>query len=97
MAKVLGAQTVVTCRAWTTDHAVLFAFALACILSGALGNVIDRMVHGYVVDFLQFHFRFLEAVFVEGKFPTFNVADVAISVGAIGLILDEFLRVRKAR
>ncbi|TXH41143.1 MAG: signal peptidase II [Burkholderiaceae bacterium] len=75
----------------------LFAFALACILSGALGNVIDRMVHGYVVDFLQFHFRFLEAVFVEGKFPTFNVADVAISVGAIGLILDEFLRVRKAR
>jgi signal peptidase II len=71
-------------------HQKLFAFALACILGGAVGNVIDRMLHGYVVDFLQFHWR-------GWYFPAFNVADSAITVGAACLILDEVLRVRKAR
>ena len=71
-------------------HQKLFAFALACILGGAVGNVIDRMLHGYVVDFLQFHWR-------GWYFPAFNVADSAITVGAACLILDELLRVRKAR
>jgi signal peptidase II len=66
----------------------LFSFAMACILSGALGNVIDRMVHGYVVDFLDFHWHGMH-------FPAFNVADSAISIGAACLILDELLRVRK--
>jgi signal peptidase II len=66
----------------------LFSFALACILGGALGNVIDRVVHGYVVDFLDFHWRGMH-------FPAFNVADSAISIGAACLILDELLRVRK--
>lgn len=68
----------------------LFSFALACILGGALGNVIDRSLHGYVVDFLDFHFA-------GRHFPAFNVADSAISVGAVLLILDELRRVRKAR
>lgn len=75
----------------------LFAFSLACIMGGALGNVIDRLVHGYVVDMLDFHFRWLEPVFWGGHFPTFNVADMAITTGAIGLILDEILRVRRSR
>jgi signal peptidase II len=66
----------------------LFSFALACILGGAIGNVIDRIVHGYVVDFLDFHWRNMH-------FPAFNVADTAISIGAACLILDEFLRVRR--
>jgi len=48
-----------------------------------------------VVDFLDFHFRFLEPVFHGGHFPSFNIADVAISVGAALLILDEILRVRR--
>ena len=68
----------------------LFAFALALILGGAVGNVIDRMLYGYVVDFLDFHWR-------NWHFPAFNVADSAITIGAICLILDELLRVRRTR
>ena len=68
----------------------LFSFALACILGGALGNVIDRLLYGYVVDFLDFHWH-------GWHFPAFNVADSAISLGAACLILDELLRVRRAR
>lgn len=76
----------------------LFAFALSCILAGAIGNnLIDRPVHGYVVDFLDFHWRFLSGIFPGGHFPAFNVADIAITVGAAALILDEILRVRKTR
>jgi signal peptidase II len=69
----------------------LFCFALACVLGGAVGNVIDRMVHGYVVDFLQFHWN------NRWYFPAFNVADMAITVGAASLILDELLRVRRSK
>jgi signal peptidase II len=67
----------------------LFAFALACILGGAIGNVIDRLVHGYVVDFIQVHWG------SKWFFPAFNVADSAITIGAACLILDELLRVRR--
>jgi signal peptidase II len=75
----------------------LFSFALACILGGAVGNVIDRVLYGYVVDFLQFHWSFLAPVFSGGYFPAFNVADAAITIGACGLILDEILRVMRTR
>jgi signal peptidase II len=75
----------------------LFAFSLACILGGAVGNVIDRLLHGYVVDMLDFHWRWLEPLFAGGHFPAFNVADMGITAGAVGLILDELLRVRRGR
>ncbi len=68
----------------------LFAFAMACILAGAIGNVMDRLMHGYVVDFLQFHYA-------GWYFPSFNLADSAITIGALAMILDELLRVRRAR
>lgn len=68
----------------------LFSFALASILGGAIGNVIDRMVYGYVVDFLDFHAA-------GWHFPAFNVADAGISLGAVLLIVDELLRVRRER
>ncbi|MEI8171171.1 MAG: signal peptidase II [Rhodoferax sp.] len=68
----------------------LFAFAMACILGGAIGNVIDRVMYGYVVDFLDFHWH-------GWHFPAFNIADSAITVGAAFLILDELLRVRRGR
>jgi signal peptidase II len=68
----------------------LFCLAMACILSGAIGNVTDRLLHGYVVDFLDFHWQ-------RWHFPAFNVADSAISIGAALLILDELLRVRRSR
>jgi signal peptidase II len=67
----------------------LFSFALACILGGAIGNVVDRMAHGYVIDFLDFHWAGMH-------FPAFNVADSAITLGAICMILDELMRVRKS-
>ncbi|TAG26865.1 MAG: lipoprotein signal peptidase [Burkholderiales bacterium] len=68
----------------------LFAFALACILGGAIGNVVDRLLHGYVVDFLDFYYG-------TWHFPAFNVADSAITIGAACLILDEILRVRRGK
>jgi signal peptidase II len=69
----------------------LFSFSLACILGGAVGNLVDRLLRGYVVDFLQFHWH------ESWYFPAFNVADTAITIGAAGLILDELMRVRRSR
>ena len=66
----------------------LFGFAIACILGGAVGNVIDRVLYGYVVDFLDFYYAGIH-------FPAFNIADSGITVGAACLILDEVLRVRR--
>ena len=68
----------------------LFCSAISFILGGAIGNVIDRLLHGYVVDFLDFYWD-------RWHFPAFNVADCAITVGAGLLILDELLRVRRGR
>ncbi|MCL4774250.1 MAG: lipoprotein signal peptidase [Burkholderiaceae bacterium] len=68
----------------------LFAFSLALILGGAIGNVIDRIVRGQVVDFLLVYWQ-------RWHWPAFNVADSAITVGALLLIVDEFRRVRRAR
>ena len=74
----------------------LFCFAVSMIMGGALGNVVDRLLHGYVVDFLQFRFALLEPIFRGGYFPSFNLADSAITLGALCLIADELLRVRRA-
>ena len=68
----------------------LFGFAITCILGGAIGNVIDRLVHGYVVDFLDFHWA-------GWHFPAFNAADSAITLGAACLLLDELLRVKRSK
>lgn len=57
--------------------------AYALILSGALGNVIDRVVFGYVVDFLDFDLGFY-------RWPTFNIADIAIFIGAAMMIFESF-------
>ena len=59
----------------------LFCLALALILGGAIGNVIDRIVLGHVVDFLDFHFA-------GWHWPAFNLADSAITVGALLLVAD---------
>ena len=65
-----------------------FCFAIAMVLGGALGNVIDRVLHGYVIDFIQVHYQ-------HWTFPSFNLADSAITLGAICLIVDELRRVRR--
>lgn len=68
----------------------LFALALAMILGGAVGNVIDRIAYGHVIDFLDLHWG-------GWHWPAFNLADSAIVGGAGLLILDELRRVRRAR
>lgn len=68
----------------------LFCFALALIMGGAIGNVIDRLAYGHVIDFLDFYWKGL------GHFPAFNIADIGISVGAFLFILDELRRVNKS-
>ena len=75
----------------------LFCLAISLILGGAVGNVIDRLLHGHVVDFLQFRLEVLQPLFPGGYFPSFNIADSAITLGAGCLILDEILRVRRGR
>jgi signal peptidase II len=70
----------------------MLAAGLSLILGGALGNVIDRVVHGYVIDFIRVHYdpwRF--------DFPAFNVADSAITVGAALIVLDNLLELDRAR
>jgi signal peptidase II len=63
---------------------------LSLILGGALGNVIDRLRLGHVIDFIQVHWG-------NSYFPAFNVADSAISVGAVLVILDSFLESRREK
>ena len=73
---------------------VLFSLALALILGGALGNVVDRLVWGHVTDFLDFY------ITLGGRswhWPAFNVADSSITVGAMLLLVDEWLRSRVER
>ena len=65
-----------------------FFVGLASILGGAIGNVIDRLLHGHVVDFIHFHWA-------DYWFPAFNVADIAITTGAGLLILDALLEGRR--
>ncbi len=59
----------------------LFCLALALVLGGALGNLIDRVIYGYVIDFIDLYWN-------ASHFPAFNIADSAISVGAALLLLD---------
>lgn len=65
------------------------ALALALILGGAAGNLIDRVLYGHVIDFIDLYYR-------DWHFPTFNIADSAITLGAGLLLLDAFLGRRKA-
>ncbi len=62
----------------------LFCFALALILGGALGNLMDRIAYGYVVDFLDFHWG-------NHHFPAFNIADSAITCGAALMLWDSLM------
>jgi signal peptidase II len=66
------------------------AIALSLILGGAIGNVIDRIEHGYVVDFIHVHWG-------RAYFPAFNIADAALTVGAALMIFDAFLEWRRER
>ena len=66
----------------------LFCLSLSLILAGAIGNLIDRLLLGHVIDFLLFYWG-------DNYFPAFNLADCCITVGATLLILDEIIRIRQ--
>ena len=71
------------------DEKVMEKFSLMIILGGALGNFYDRLVLGYVIDFLDFHWS-------GTHFPAFNIADMAITIGAVLFIMDNlFLSSKK--
>jgi signal peptidase II len=82
LAVVVSGVLMVWLRRIRADQTIL-AVGLALVLGGALGNVIDRVVHGYVVDFIYFHWK-------SWYFPAFNIADTAISIGAGCLLIDAF-------
>lgn len=83
----LGATAFMLWMMYTNRTQRRLLLALALILSGALGNVIDRIAYGHVIDFLLFYWK-------NWYYPAFNVADSCITLGAILLILDEILRLR---
>ncbi len=60
------------------------ACALALILGGALGNVVDRLIYGYVVDFIDIYYQ-------AWHWPAFNIADIGISIGAVMLLIDAII------
>lgn len=68
----------------------LFSFSIAMILGGAVGNLIDRFIHGAVVDFIDIYYR-------NYHWPAFNLADSAITLGTFLLIIDELRRVIRQR
>ena len=86
----LVATTLIVYMLRKSPEQKLFCSSLALILGGAIGNVIDRIQHAHVIDFLLFYWR-------DWYFPAFNIADVAITCGAILLILDELIRLRKSK
>ncbi|MGR9100029.1 MAG: signal peptidase II, partial [Gammaproteobacteria bacterium] len=62
---------------------ILLAVSLSLVLGGAIGNLIDRLVYGYVIDFLDFYYK-------SWHWPAFNVADSAISLGVALMLLESF-------
>ena len=78
---------------WLTrlkQHETLLAVALSLVLGGAVGNLIDRLSYGYVIDFL-------DAYYQQWHFPAFNVADSAITVGVAMLLIDAVFLARHSR
>ncbi len=71
-------------------HEKWLALALSLVLGGAVGNLIDRIYHGYVVDFIDVYYN-------AWHWPAFNIADSAITVGAVMLVIDTFRSKEKSR
>jgi lipoprotein signal peptidase len=76
----------------------LFVYSVPFIIAGALGNLHDRVMHGFVVDFIRFYVRDGWAFLSPGwEYPTFNVADIHITVGVVLILLDGFAEGRRER
>lgn len=75
---------------WQNSMQRWLSFGLSFILSGATGNLIDRLNHGYVVDFIDFHWA-------GQHFPAFNLADCAITIGVALLVINELIQIKKKK
>lgn len=84
LALIVSVVLMLWLRKIRTSEQLILAIGLSLVLGGALGNVIDRVWHSYVIDFIYFHWK-------DWYFPAFNVADTAISIGAGCLLIDAFL------
>ena len=89
---------------FSTKQQKILTTAMSLVLAGAFGNLIDRINYGYVVDFLSFHHEALANVPLvkimfsdQGRFPAFNVADMAIFCGAFLLIVDWYLEAKREK
>ena len=71
-------------------HETWLAMALSLVLGGAIGNLIDRVYYGYVIDFIDVYYN-------TSHWPAFNIADSAISIGAVMLVIDAFRNKEKSR
>ena len=88
----LGASALIVGLLLRQPRRALSGAGLACVLGGALGNVLDRLLHGRVTDFLDVY---LVHAGVQWHWPAFNLADSAIAVGAALLLLDEWRQSRR--
>lgn len=86
----LAAIAIVTWMLWRNSSRLILDIGLTLILGGAIGNLIDRIAYGQVVDFLLFHLY-------GWSYPAFNVADSAITVGAALLIIESFVAKKPAQ
>jgi signal peptidase II len=99
----LGALVVLGSLFFRGRGGPFLAAAVPLILAGAIGNLIDRIRLGFVVDFLRFYGEMPEAMRTSPEvppyweYPTFNVADIAISVGVVCLLIDSFTEGRRER
>ena len=90
LALVVGGAILVWMRRLQGAAQWLLSLSLAFILAGALGNMIDRLRIGHVIDFIVAHWG-------HAEFPAFNVADSSITIGAALLLLDALIESRRAR
>ncbi len=89
---ILSSTVSIVLCIWLTrlpNTAVWESAGLALVLGGALGNLIDRVIYGYVIDFLDVYYN-------TWHWPAFNIADSAITIGVAILLLDSFRQQRKA-
>jgi signal peptidase II len=88
-ATIIALGVIIWLLATTRKRDYITATSLGLIAGGALGNLLDRLLYGHVVDYLYFHIN-------EYYWPAFNLADSAITVGAATLVVSMFLKARHA-
>lgn len=88
LALIVSVMLMAWLRKLRGSEQIVLAIGLSLVLGGALGNVIDRVWHSYVIDFIYFHWK-------DWYFPAFNIADAAITIGAGCLLMDAFYETGK--